>query len=56
MKYRVNVSREDYGYILIEAASEDEARGKVDTGEWSDDMYIIKNGGVTVENITEICE
>lgn len=52
--YKVKVSREDYGYIFVHADNEDEAREKIEEGEWEDEDYIVKNGGVVVDEVEEI--
>lgn len=53
-KYKVQISRDDYGYIIIEAKTPEEARELVETGEWTDEMYHVKNGGVSVERVEEL--
>lgn len=55
-KYKVNVSREDYGYIIIEASSEEEARERIDCGDYADKDYIPKNGGIVVEEVINLSE
>lgn len=47
---------DEYGYINIQAESEDEAREKFETGEFEDKDLMPKNGGMQVEKITEITE
>lgn len=53
-KYIVSISREDYGYITVKAESADEAREMIESGEWSEDMYKIKNGGITIDGVSEL--
>lgn len=55
-KYKVHVSREDYGYIMVDASSEEEAREKIDCGDWEDKDYTPKNGGVVVEDVILVTE
>jgi len=54
MQFKVFISREDYGHIIVEAETLEEAREMIDSGEWTDDMYTVKNGGVTIEDIIEL--
>ena len=50
-KYKVLISRDDYGYIIVKANSEEEARETIESGEWTDEEYTSKGGGITVDNI-----
>jgi len=47
--YKVPFSRQDYGYILIEAKDEQEARDIVDTGDFYDEQMIVKGGETVVD-------
>lgn len=49
--YKVHVSRDDHGYIIVAAGSEDEAREKIESGDWEDKDYTVKNGGCSVEGV-----
>ena len=51
MKFKVNVSRDDYGYIIVTAKNEDEARDIVETGDWQDDELMLKGGNTTIDSI-----
>lgn len=53
-KYKVNVSRDEYGYITVEANSKEEAIELVNSGEWSEDDYYVKGGGVIAESAEPI--
>jgi len=53
-QFKVKVSRDDYGYILVIAENEEAAQEKIESGEWTDDEYHIKGGGFTVDEVEEI--
>lgn len=42
--YKVPISRDDYGYIVIKAKSKNHAIQLIEEGEWTDDMYTVKGG------------
>ena len=50
-KYKVNVSRDDYGYIILTAKDENQAREIIEAGEWRDDELVLKGGNMTVDII-----
>ena len=47
-KYIILWDRNDYGKIVIEAESEDEARELFESGEWEEEDLNIKNGGMEI--------
>lgn len=51
-KYKINWSRSDYGYITIEAETEDEARELFESGEYPEQDFIVKNGQIDIDTIT----
>lgn len=53
-KYCINWNRNDYGYIVIEAQTIEEARELFESGEWEEKDLFIKNGGFDVESVQEI--
>lgn len=55
-KYKVNYSLEEYGYIIIEAESEEEAKERVYSGEYRDEDKTPKNGQITAESAVEITD
>lgn len=42
--YKVPISRDDYGYVIIQAKSKKHAIQLIEEGEWSDEMYTVKGG------------
>lgn len=52
-KYKINWSRSDYGYITIEAPTEDEARELFESGEYNEQDFIIKNGQLDIDSIEQ---
>ncbi len=54
--YKINWSRDDYGYILIKAESEDEARDMFYIGDFEDKDLFLKEGNMTAEDIQEVKE
>lgn len=53
-KYKILWSRSDYGSIIIEAESEQEAQDMFDTGEFNEADLNIKDGGMECESVTII--
>lgn len=53
-KYCINWNRNDYGYIVIEAQTIEEARELFMSGEWEEKDLFIKNGGFDVDSVQEI--
>ena len=53
-KYCINWNRNDYGYIVIEAQTLEEARELFESGEWEEKDLFIKNGGFDVDSVQEI--
>jgi len=53
-QYKVNISRDEYGYLLVNADSEEQARDIVESGDWSDDEYNAKGGQITVDSIETV--
>lgn len=47
-KYKVHISRESHGYIVVEAESAAEANEQVRQGNWTDEQFIIKDEYTTV--------
>lgn len=54
MKYHLRWDRNDYGYIIIEANTEDEAREKFETGEYEEKDLVGKGGNVEVVDIEPV--
>lgn len=52
--YKVNWSRDDYGYILIKANSKEEAQELFESGEFKDDDLELKGGNMVFNDITKI--
>jgi len=53
-EYYIRWNRNDYGYIVIKADSEDQAREKFESGEYEDKDLVVKNGGIEIEDVEEI--
>ena len=49
--YIITFSRNDYGKILIKAETEQEARDKFDTGDYTENDMNIKGGDTVLEDI-----
>lgn len=52
--YKIDFSRDEYGYIIIKANSEQEARDLVDTGNYNESDLIYKDGSLQSQKVTEI--
>ena len=52
-KYIVRWNRNDYGYIVIEAKSQDDARELFLSGEFDEKDLFIKNGGFDVDSVVD---
>ena len=50
-KFIVQWNRDDYGYIEIEAKSEQDARDKFDSGQFDDADLCTKGGSIEIERI-----
>lgn len=50
-KYFIRWNRDDYGHIVIEAETEEQARELFETGDWHDKDLVIKNGGIEIEDV-----
>lgn len=46
--FKVPVSRDDYGYIIITAKTKEEAVELIEAGEWENEMFEPKGGSVSV--------
>jgi len=55
-KYVILWDRNDYGKLVIEAQTEEEAREKFEVGDFKDEDLIIKNGGFELVEINEAKE
>ena len=53
-EYKITISRDDYGYIIVKANTKEEAREQIESGEWTDDMYNLKGGDITVNEVEEL--
>lgn len=52
--FKVNWSRDDYGYILIKAETEQEAIDLFETGEFNDNKLELKGGNMIINDIKEL--
>lgn len=52
-KYIVRWNRNDYGYIVIEAKSQDDARELFLSGEFDEKDLLIKDGGFDVDSVVD---
>lgn len=52
--YKVFWDRNDYGSIIIEANSEEEAKEKFSSGDFLEEDLNIKDGGFEISTIEEI--
>lgn len=52
--YKINWSRDDYGYILIQAETEQEAQEIFETGEFKDEDLQLKGGNMIINDIEEL--
>lgn len=50
-KFKVDINRDDYGYIIVEAETKEEAEEKIESGDWTDEEYTVKGGGYQVVNV-----
>lgn len=48
--FRVHVSREDYGYVKIQAETPEEANELVENGEYDEEDFVVKGAEITVED------
>jgi hypothetical protein len=53
-KYIIKWNREEYGHIIIEAETEEQAKEIFETGEYEEKDLNIKNGGIYLESIEEL--
>lgn len=53
-KYKVHISRDEYGYILVDAKNVEQARKIIESGEWNDDMFVLKSGSIIVDRVDTI--
>ena len=55
-KYKVLWDRSDYGSIIIEAKSAEDAREMFETGEWEEKDLNIKNSDMHAVNIEKVTD
>lgn len=55
-KYLILWDRNDYGRLVIEAESKEEAEEKFNTGDFNEEDLNIKNGGFELVEINEIID
>jgi hypothetical protein len=55
-KYCVEFYRTQYGFIEVDANSENEARERVDTGDYDEDAENIKGGDLEIMEVEDLGE
>lgn len=52
--YKINWSRDDYGYMFVQAETLEKAKEIFESGEFTDDMLELKGGNMIINDINEL--